>query len=132
LRGDLFCYWSEAEEGEVAACFRRARPPSRALRVPLPAALSPCCGGRGDSALAHALGRWGVRADDHVFAGACAEGTLEPADTDESGVSMSRAGISAELFAAGPLRQFVIAFADNVDFRSEVFSYRKEIEVERE
>jgi hypothetical protein len=46
--------------------------------------------------------------------------------------SRCRAGISAELFAAGPLRQFVIAFADNVDFRSEVFSYRKDIEVERE
>jgi hypothetical protein len=45
---------------------------------------------------------------------------------------MSRAGISAELLAAGPLRQLVIAFTDNVDFRSEILTYHKEIEVERE
>jgi hypothetical protein len=41
---------------------------------------------------------------------------------------MARAGISAELLTAGPLRQLVIAFTDNADFRSEIFSSRKEIE----
>ncbi|MDN3357667.1 germacradienol/geosmin synthase [Actinomadura sp. DC4] len=46
------------------------------------------------------------------------------------GFLMSGTGISAELLAAEPLRQLVIAFADNVDFRNDVFSYRKEIEFE--
>jgi germacradienol/geosmin synthase len=46
------------------------------------------------------------------------------------GFLMSRAAISAELLATGPLRQLVIAFADNVDFRNDIFSYRKEIEFE--
>ena len=48
------------------------------------------------------------------------------------GFVMSRAGISADLLAAEPLRQLVIAFADNVDFRNDIFSYRKEIEFEGE
>jgi hypothetical protein len=44
---------------------------------------------------------------------------------------MAHPGISAELLTAGPLRQLVIAFAGNADFRSEIFSSRKEIESEQ-
>jgi germacradienol/geosmin synthase len=48
------------------------------------------------------------------------------------GFLLARSAISPDLLAAEPLRQLVIAFADNVDFRNDIFSYRKEIEFEGE
>jgi germacradienol/geosmin synthase len=45
---------------------------------------------------------------------------------------LAGARLPDELWDSRPVRALVAAFADNIDFRNDIFSYRREIEVERE